>query len=263
MKLLLSNPRWLRAPAVMAAALIWLPLAAWSQEAPLVEVPTRAEASRRLELRADIDMIRKRFESAIALYKDALSFTPARAVLFNKLGIAYHQSLDRRRAEKNYRKAIRRDPGYAEAWNNLGAVKYGRGLHGAAIKSYLKAIELNPVNSATRFNLAAAYFAAGREARALEQFRLALLIDPEVFERRGRGGVLIQERGTDNPARYNLMLARTSADVGYLSEAVRYLRRALESGLKPETVADDPAFAALRGNSEYEDLLSNPPAVIK
>ena len=45
---------------------------------------------------------------------------PESAVIWNKIGIAYHQLLQLNLAKKNYEHALKLDPKYSEAINNLG-----------------------------------------------------------------------------------------------------------------------------------------------
>lgn len=246
---------------LLLAGFIAIP--ALAQEAPLIEVLPREEHVRQLVLRADLQALRKRYEAAIELYKEALQFAPRRPVILNKLGMAYHLVPDRRNAEKYYKKAVRADKNYAEAWNNLGAVQYGRESYGASIKSYTRAIDLDPVNSITRFNLGTAFFAVNRTDEAIEQFRLALLIDPEVFDRRGRSGKVVQERYVQDRAEFYLTMAKTFAEVGYLSRALQFLRRAMENGLEPKAVEKDAGLSPLRGHPQYQELLRNPPQTIE
>jgi len=244
-------------PALFSA----LPVAA--QKAPLIEVLPREEHARQLALRADVKTVRKRFLEAIELYREALEYTPGRAVLLNKLGIAYHQVLDHRNEEKYYKKAIRADKTNAHAWNNLGTVQYGKRSYKAAMKSYTRAIELNPMNAAMRSNLGTALFATGRNREAMEQYRLALLIDPEVFEQRGHFGVVMQERTVEDHAKFYLTLAKTFAGIGYVSKALHFLRRAMENGLTPKQMEQDDQLASLRHHPLYQELLLNPPAVVE
>ena len=77
----------------LAAAVLLAATAAAAQEAPLLTVLPRAEQVRRLELRADLRMIQKRYLEAIDLYQEALVLAPQNAVLLNKTGIAFHQQV--------------------------------------------------------------------------------------------------------------------------------------------------------------------------
>src|SRR3954468_8620519 len=81
------------------------------------------------ERRADILMARKMYREAIEVYKEGPLDS---AIIWNKIGIAYHQMLQLETARRNYEKAIKLNPQYSEAVNNLGTVYY-------AHKNYRKA----------------------------------------------------------------------------------------------------------------------------
>ena len=64
------------------------------------------------EGRGDVFMARKMYREAIDSYR----LGPQNSALtWNKIGIAYHQLLDLRMAQKNYEKALKLDPKYSEA----------------------------------------------------------------------------------------------------------------------------------------------------
>src|SRR6266849_1139983 len=82
------------------------------------------------EQRGDILMARKMYRESIDVYKEGPLES---AVIWNKIGIAYHQMLQTNEARKYYEQAIKLNPKYAEAINNLGTIYYAR-------KSYRRAI---------------------------------------------------------------------------------------------------------------------------
>src|SRR3981081_3393360 len=71
------------------------------------------------EQRADILMARKMYREAVDVYREGPLDS---AVIWNKIGIAYHQMMQMNEARRNYEKAIKLNPKYAEAINNLGTV---------------------------------------------------------------------------------------------------------------------------------------------
>ena len=108
------------------------------------------------EARGDVFMARKMYREAI----DAYRLGPQDSALtWNKIGIAYHQLLDLRNAEKNYQKAIKLDKNYSEAVNNLGTVYYAHKKYRAAINRYNAALKLKPDSASYYSNLGTAYFA--------------------------------------------------------------------------------------------------------
>src|SRR5215467_988757 len=66
------------------------------------------------EQRGDILMARKMYREAIDVYKEGPTDS---AVIWNKIGIAYHQMLQTDEAKRNYEKALKLNPQYSEAIN--------------------------------------------------------------------------------------------------------------------------------------------------
>ena len=202
---------------------------------------------RKIERFGDLQMARKHYRGAIPYYEKTLRLLePKIAVLYNKIGIAYHQQLQFDLAKKYYAIAIKEDRTYGEAINNLGTVYYGQKKYKSAIKQYKKALGVKPDSASIHSNLGTAYFARKKYDRALASYRKALELDPEVFERRSAYGVLLHERAVEDRARFHYFLAKTYAAAGVLDRALLHLRKAMEDGFKDHgQIARDPAFAEL------------------
>lgn len=215
------------------------------------------------EKRADIYMARKMYREAAETYQEALKGSPKSAILYNKLGIAYHQQIQLDLARRYYERSIRLDKGYPEAVNNLGTVYYAQGGYRRAISSYKKALKLSPDSASIHSNLGTAYFARKKFKEASEEYLIALKLDPEIFERRSSFGSLLQERSVQDRARFHYYLAKTYAASGYPDRALVYLRKALEEGLKDkEKIPQEAEFAALKDNPEFQQLVAaNIPAI--
>ncbi len=234
-----------------------------AQEAPLLTLLPRDEEARQLELRADLQMIRKNYWQAIELYQQAQALFPGNAVLFNKIGIAYHQLGRLKDARKHYERATKVNKQYAQAWNNLGAVHYGQKNYRKAIQNYRRALEYSPAQAAIHGNLGAAMFARKKYDEALEEFRLALLLDPDVFQTRNLFGILMQDYTVHDRARFHFMLAKSYALLANVERCLLYLRRALEEGYPAEQLQADPAFALVSEDRRFQALLAAPPQPIK
>src|SRR5260370_39604254 len=126
-----------------------LTLAAFAQASRPPAAPLNAEQ------RADILMARKMYREAIEVYEEGPLDSP---VIWNKIGIAYHQMLQMNEAKKYYEKAIKLNPKYSEAINNLGTVYYARKSYRRALSQYNKALKLTPNAASIYSTLATAQF---------------------------------------------------------------------------------------------------------
>lgn len=212
------------------------------------------------ERRGDIMMARKMYREAIELYRQESQSNP---IIWNKMGIAYHQMMQLDTAKKHYERAIKLNPKYSEAINNLGTVHYARKGYRRATGYYQKALKLAPLSASIYSNLGTAYFARKKYKDAFVAYQKALELDPEVFEHRSTYGVLLQERSVEERAKFHYYLARTYAKAGVTDRALQYLRKALEEGYKErDKIAEDPEFAALKDNPEFQQLLASEPRVL-
>jgi len=182
-------------------------------------------------------------------------------------GIAHHQlvGIDEanfKKARKFYESATQADPNYAHAWNNLGTLHYSRKDYKKAIGCYQRALKMAPAQAAFHSNLGTAFFARKKYAEAFEEYRVALLLDPEVFDRHGLFGVILKEQTVEDRARYQFLLAKGFASLGYVEKSLAYLRRALEDGFSPAEAQGDPAFALLRDDPRFQALFAELPRPI-
>ena len=208
------------------------------------------------ELRGDIMMARKMYREAIDFYRPGAE---KNAVLANKTGIAYHQLQDLKTAKKYYERAIKLNPQYAEAINNLGTVHYAEKSYRRAISQYRKALRITPNSASVLSNLGTAYFARKQYEEAFKTYQTALSLDPEVFERRGTNGVLLQDRSVNGEERsvFFYMVAKTYAQAGIVDRTLQYIRMALENGFKDRgKFKDEVEFNFLKDNPEFQQLLA-------
>ena len=206
------------------------------------------------EVRGDLMMARKMYRDAIDFYKPTSNKS---AVMANKTGIAYHQLGDLDNAKKYYERAIKLDNTYPEAHNNLGTVHYSNKSYGNAIRSYERALALTPQAAAVWTNLGTAYFARKRYNEALKAYQTAMQIDPDVFERRGSNGVMLQERSVEEKAMFYFTLAKSYAQAGDEERMLRYVRFALENGFKERNrFLEEPEFAPYKENLTLKELLA-------
>jgi len=222
-----------------------------------VEAPKPALTA---EGRGDIFMARKMYREAIESY---LQGPQESAVIWNKLGIAYHQMMQLDAAMKRYRRAIHIDAKYAEAINNMGTIYYAEKRYGKATGTYKHALKLAPGSASIYSNLGTAYFAEKKYKEAWEAYNTAFQLDPEVFEHRNTYGVLLQERTVEERARFHYYLAKIYAKQGQKDRALQYIRKALEEGFTDrKKFFQDPDFAAMRDLPEFKELLALEPRVL-
>jgi tetratricopeptide (TPR) repeat protein len=182
------------------------------------------------------------------------------AVLWNKTGIAYHQLVQLDQARKAYQQAVKLKPDYMEAINNLGTVYYAEKSFRRAIGFYQRAIKLapdDPKSASIYMNLGTAFFARKEYGQCALSNQKAIELDPEVFERHGNYGILLEERNVEERAKYHYYIAKMYAKSGRNELAIQYLRKALEEGFKEkDKLNKDPEFATLRDTPEFKQLLT-------
>ena len=212
------------------------------------------------EARGDVFMARKMYREAIDAYRQGPADS---AITWNKIGIAYHQLLDLKMAEKNYQHALKIDPKYSEAVNNLGTVYYAHKKYGAAIKRYNSALKLKPDTASYYSNLGTAYFARKEYKKAALSYQTAVKLDPDIFENHSTFGTTLQERSVAEFAKFHYYLARTYAKAGQSDRALLYIRKALEEGFKERKLfMEEPEFATLRDTQAFKDLMTLEPRVL-
>jgi tetratricopeptide (TPR) repeat protein len=212
------------------------------------------------EKRGDILMARKMYREAIDIFTEDTSRNP---VILNKIGIAYHQLMQLDNARKSYLLALKVKPDYAEALNNLGTVYYAKKSYRRAISYYDKALKVNPDSASVYSNLGTAYFARKKYKEAGDAYSKAMELDPDVFEHKSGYGVLLQERGVEERAKFHYYLAKSYAKQGRTELALQYVRKALEEGFKEKNkLNEDPEFEKMRELPEFKELLALEPRVL-
>jgi tetratricopeptide (TPR) repeat protein len=214
-------------------------------------------------MRGDIYMARKMYREAIDTFRTG---PPRDPVLFNKTGIAYHQLMQLANARKSYEQALKIKPDYVEAMNNLGTVYYSQKSYRRAISWYDRALKIAPHESKSAsiyMNLGTAQFARKRYEEATKAYRMAMSLDPDVFERHGNFGVMLEERTVQEKAKYHFYLAKLYAKDARNELALQYLRKAIEEGFKDKKkIEEEPEFAGLKDLPEFKQLLTLEPRVL-
>jgi tetratricopeptide (TPR) repeat protein len=237
---------------IVRSLIVLIAVSAFAQEKPNLTPETRG----------DIYMARKMYREAIDTFREGGS----NPVLLNKIGIAYHQMMQLDNARKSYEQALKIKPDYVEVMNNLGTVYYARKSFRRAIGWYQRALKVAPndLRSASIYsNLGTAYFARKQYERATQAYQTAMKIDPEVFERHGSVGVILEERSVEERAKYHFYLAKLYAKGGRNELALQYLRKSLEEGFKEKKkLEEEDDFAGLREMPEFKELLAKEQRVL-
>jgi tetratricopeptide (TPR) repeat protein len=213
------------------------------------------------EMHADILMARKEYADAVTAYQEILVHEPANAELLNKVGVAYQQLGDLERAGRFYKRSMRADKTFASAVNNCGTVEYERKHYGKAVSLYKKAIELHGDTSTMYSNLGYAYFANKEYPRAMDSFQKALQLDPTVFDRKGQGGSVVQQRSTPDPGLFYFFVAKAYAQIGDADRAAHFLKLARDDGYTGFLSAQtDPSFAKVIKDPGVQEVLHAAPS---
>jgi tetratricopeptide (TPR) repeat protein len=213
------------------------------------------------EMRADILMARKEYSDAAAAYIQILVNEPKNAQLMNKVGVAYQQLGDLDRSERFYKRAMHADKKFASAANNCGTIEYEKKHYSKAISLYTKALDLHSDLPTVYSNLGYAYFADKQFPQAMDSFQKALALDPTIFDRRGLGGTIVQQRTTTDPGLFYFFVAKTYAQAGDADRAAHYLKLARDDGYADFLSAQtDPAFAKVIKDPALQEVLHEPPS---
>ncbi|HXZ12580.1 MAG TPA: tetratricopeptide repeat protein [Candidatus Sulfotelmatobacter sp.] len=230
-----------------------------SQSAPSAEAPITPRAT--AELRADVLMARKEYADAANAYVQILNSEPKNAEIANKIGIAYQQLGELNKSERYYKKSIKADKSFASPLNNLGTVEYEKKHFGKSISLYQKALGLRTDMATVYSNLGYAYFGNKEYPQAMDAFGKALALDPAIFDRKGSGGTIVQQRTTTDPGLFYFFVAKSFALAGDVEHAAHYLKLARDDGYKDFLNAEtDPAFAKVIKDPRVREVLQKPPA---
>ena len=253
--------------AITTLAIVLSAVCAWAQEpqdVPSARVPKPLPTATAEELveRAETLHVEKDYLDALDYYRAAIAKQNS-AVTWNRMGITQLQMGRDDDARKSFEKATKLDKAYPDAINNLGVTYYRKKKYSKSIKYYKKAIEMREAAPAFHSNLGAAYFSKRELTRALFEYKRAYQLDPTVFERTSKTGVVVQMSSPADRAEYSYMLAKMFAQAGDLDRSLDYLRKAMEDGYKAiDEVYKDKEFAEVRKDKRFSDLMASKPVAI-
>jgi tetratricopeptide (TPR) repeat protein len=221
------------------------------------EPPAPGASAEQLENTGDQLRVDKNFLDAVDYYEAAIKQSPNNAVLFNKIGICQLMLQRYKEARKSFERAIKADHKHADAYNNLGVIYYQAKNYSKAIKQYDKAILLRDDAGSYYSNRGAAYFGKKEFNKAVLDYSKAMQIDPDIFERVSRSGVMAQLPSPEDRARYDYVLAKLYAKQGEAERSLHYLKKAMEEGYKDiKDVYKDNEFTELRKDPRFGELMA-------
>lgn len=230
---------------------------------PLSSIPDGSASAAELETQGDQLRLEKRYLDSIDFYNVALKKQPS-ALLWNKEGMAYLQLQNHdKAAAKCFDHAIRLDRLAPEGYNNRGYVEQAEKNYDKAIKYYSKAVKLKPDDALFYYNMGSSYFGKHDYKMAAQEYKTAFTLDPNIFIRVSRIGIMAQATSPEDRASFSFMVAKMYAQAGDIEQALEYLRKAMENGYKHiKEVYTDSEFATLRTDKRFEELMAQKPAAI-
>jgi tetratricopeptide (TPR) repeat protein len=250
------------APLAAAPQPVGSPLTALQQSAHVqpASVPDSSAAPRVSymyemppEMQGDLYMARRQYVAAINAYQHAQL---TKAVVWTKIGVAYHHLFAMDEAMKAYKMALSLDSHNSDALNNMGAVYHGKHDYRQAAKYYKKALKYKPRSATIYCNLGTTYFADKKYKDAEKAYNHAFAIDPNAFNHDNNAAI---DEGSTKEERIaqNYYLARAFARAGQHDQALLYLRKAFQEGFHDKKkLAEEQDFAMLRTTIEFKQLMA-------
>lgn len=233
------------------------------QQIRKAEPPPPNASADELEDNADELRMEKAFADALDYYHAAMLKTDS-AILHNKVGITYLEMLRYDAARREFEHATKMSKNYAEPYNNLGVVEYIRKKYGRAAKRYQQAIKLKENSASFHSNLGTAYFAQKQYEKASAEYSKALALDPDIFERKSRGGVSLQLASAEDRAKYEYVIAKMYASQGNSDRCLLYLKKAIEDGYnKIDDVYKDAEFSGIRKDPRFSALMASKSKILQ
>jgi tetratricopeptide (TPR) repeat protein len=204
------------------------------------------------EVQGDLLMVHRSYVAAIEAYQRE---SVRSAVLWNKIGVAYHHLFALEQARKYYQLALAMNPNYPDALNNLAAVYHGQKDYRQAERTYKQALKFAPNAAITYCNLGTSYFADEKYKPGMEAYAKALALNPHIFDP-GQVQIVDETSSRRQIVAVNYYLAKTYATEGKMQESLAYLRRALEAGFRDrKQLMKAKEFATLRTTPEFHQLM--------
>jgi len=225
-------------------------------------VPDGSAPAATLEQEGDQLRAQKRYLDSIDYYNVAMKKQPS-PLLWNKIGMAYLLLQRPEQASKAFDRAIKMDKKDPSAYNNRGYVEQMKRKYDKAIVYYRKAIVLRDDDAVFYYNMASCYFGKHDFQDAAKDYQQAFQLDPNIFVRATKTGVMAQATSPDDRAAFSFLVAKMYAQAGDFDRSLEYLRKAMEDGYRHiNDVYTDKEFATLRTDKRFEELMAQRPTPI-
>jgi len=220
-----------------------------------------------------------RYRDATEAFKHVTALQPDNAWGHLNLGAAYQSSGKNALALECFQRALAIGPDPL-AYSNIGTIHYSEGRYDDAVRAYEAAIRLAPRDPGAHSALGDAYLRLGRKDSALVEFRRAADISRELLGINPRDAVLLAQRAVyeakaglsaeairhataalelgpeNNGVLYRLAVVYSLS--GRPTDAVRWLRRAVEKGYSRLLARQDFDLDSIRKLPDVEALLREP-----
>ena len=259
----LRSPRTLLPLKLFVIFLLAFPLSVLASDGQQANAPSPIPdpnaSAKDLEERGDVLRAQKRYLDALDFYAAAIAKHPT-ALLWNKEGMSYLFLQKYPEATKCFSRAIKAEKNAPEGYNNRGYMEQRNQNFNKAIRYYKKALALQPNDAVFHYNLGSSYWGKHQYDLAAQQYHAAYALDPDIFNRVSRIGVMAQAGSPEDRAAFSFMVARLYAQAGDVDHSLEYLRKAMEEGYKNiKKVYTDSEFATLRTDKRFEELISQKP----
>ncbi len=205
------------------------------------------------ETLGDTYLVRQRYQAAIDAYAKV---TQPSATLWQKRGFAYQMLFDLNDAAHCYNESLQLNPHNAVVLNNLGAIYGSQKDYKAAERMYREAIKINPNDARVLLNLGTTLLFDQKFKKGWEAYQKALAIQPDLLQHLS-GPQVDDPTSVRQLGATSYFRARGCARAGQTDCALDYLRKAIDEGfINAKKLAADSAFASLRTNSSFQQLLA-------
>ncbi|HEY6222040.1 MAG TPA: tetratricopeptide repeat protein, partial [Candidatus Eisenbacteria bacterium] len=219
-----------------------------------------------------------RYGQAAELFGRVAELTPDNVRAYNSMGAAYHQMGRSEEAAAAFQRSIAIQPN-ADAYSNLGTLEFYRGRYSDAVAAFERATALRPGDSYLWANLGDAYrWAPGKRERAATAYENAIRLARERLEINPRDSeahmtiALCRAKTGQHAAALRDLEEALAAEPGNVSnfysaaivnelvgrrgEALRWIRKSVDSGYGTAEIEREPEFGQLKNDKEFREALS-------